>query len=167
MTINQAGDHTMMRHTATRIALLAAALTVMTAARGGAAARAQDQEPPKTTSEKIKSKVDSAVESLKKGAASAEDAVRAQWTRARAAVTRMGIEARVYARIHWDKSLTDATIDLSAPKPGSIVLSGTVADEKAHARAAELTRETVGVTDVTDHLTVKTATTDAPVPLKP
>ena len=147
----------------------AVALLVATAALGKAAppARAQEPEPPQTTTEKIKSKVGSAVESIKKGAASAEDAVRAQYARARASVTRMGIEARVYARLHWDKALTDASIDLGAPKPGSIVLSGTVADEKARTKAVELTRETVGVTDVTDHLTVANTATGSSPPARP
>jgi hyperosmotically inducible protein len=149
-----------------KAAVLVAAVTVLAAAGWEARVRAQDQEPPKTTSEKIKSKLGGAVDSIKKGAASAGEAVKERFAAAKKSVARMGIEARVYARIHWDRDLNAAKIDLSAPTTGTIELNGTVADAKLKAKAVELTRETLGVVEVVDHLTVEAApaaaTTDAP-----
>jgi osmotically-inducible protein OsmY len=116
----------------------------------GWASLAQEQ----TTTEKIKNKVGSAVQSIKKGAVRAEDAIKEQYARAKDAVMKMGVEARVYSRLHWDKALVGAKIDLSSPSTGVITVTGTVADAKAKAKAVELTQDTVGVTQVNDHLTV-------------
>jgi osmotically-inducible protein OsmY len=135
----------------------------MTVLAAGLATRAQEQQPPQTTTGKIKAKVDSAVESLKKGATSAEEAIRQQFAKAKNTVAGMGVEARVYGRLHWDKALTGSKIELSALRPGVIALSGTVANAKAKAKALELTTDTVGVTEVVDHLTIQsTATTTTP-----
>jgi len=120
-------------------------------------------QEPKTTTEKFKDKVGGAVNSIKKGAQSAEGAIKDQYARARTGIINMGIESRVYARLHWDKALTGSKIDLSAPKEGVIALSGTVADAKVKAKALLLANDTVGVTDVIDHLTILTTTTTTPV----
>ena len=96
------------------------------------AVRAQD--PPKTTSETIKDKASGAVGSIKKGALSAEEAIKNQYNKAKDAVVGMGIEGRRLSRLHWDKSLHGTKIELHAPKPGVIELAGTVADAKARAR---------------------------------
>ena len=131
-----------------------------------AVALAGPQDPPKTITEKIKAKAGSAVTSIKKGATNAEEAIREKFEQARAGVSKMGIEARVYARLHWEKALADAKIDLSAPSEGVIALTGVVADEKARAKALELTRDTIGVTQAVDKLTVRT-TTEGAAPAKP
>jgi hyperosmotically inducible protein len=133
---------------------VAAALAVSAAL----VARAQEPQPKPTLTEKIKAKAGSAVESIKKGAASAEEAVRDQYLRAKSAVTKMGIEARVYARIHWEKGLATSKVDLASPTEGVIALNGTVVDDRARAKAVELTRDTIGVTQVIDNLTVQTVT---------
>jgi osmotically-inducible protein OsmY len=134
----------------------------MTVLAAGWVSRAQ--EPTQTTTEKIKAKVGAAAESIKKGAISAETAIKEQFAKAKDAVVRMGIEGRVYARLHWDKALTGAKIELGSPKPGVIALSGAVADSKAKAKAIELTTDTVGVTEVVDHLTVQTTASIAEPP---
>jgi osmotically-inducible protein OsmY len=131
-----------------------------------AAALAGPQDPPKTITEKIKEKAGSAATSIKKGASNANEAIREKFEQARAGVSKMGIESRVYARLHWEKALADAKIDLGAPTEGVITLTGVVADEKARAKALELTRDTVGVTQAVDRLTVRTSTEGA-VPVKP
>jgi hyperosmotically inducible periplasmic protein len=114
---------------------------------------AQDAPQP-TLGEKIKEKAGNAVTSIKKGALSAEDALKEKYAQARAGIVKMEIEARVYARLHWEKALVDSRIDLHTPSPGVVVLSGTVASEKAKAKASELTADTVGVTQVTNNLLV-------------
>ena len=117
-------------------------------------------QEPKGTGTQIKEKFKGAVQSVKKGVASAEEGVRAQYARARDAVHNMGVQGRVYARLHWDKALNGTKLELHAPKEGVIVLRGTVATAKAKAKAVELATDTVGVVDVVDELTV--ATTAAP-----
>lgn len=139
-----------------RLWTLGLTAALLTAAAGGRSSGAQ--EPGKTTTEKIKERVSGAVDSVKKGVVNAEEAIKEQFSRAKSAVVNMGIEARVYSRLHWDKSLAAAKIDLTAPKEGVITLTGTVTDAKAKAKAVELTRDTVGVVQVNDELIVNGAT---------
>lgn len=120
-------------------------------ATGVARVRAQDAPKP-TLTERLEEKAKNAVTSIKKGALSAEEAVKEKFAQAKAGVVKMGVEARVYGRLHWDKALTEAKIELHSPSPGLIVLTGTVPTEKARAKAAELAADTVGVTQVTNTL---------------
>lgn len=128
-------------------ALAALMLTLTT----GRASWAQEH---KTTTEKIKEKASSAASSVKKGVTGAGEAIKNKFNQAKEHVVAMEIETRVYARLHWDKALTGTKLDLSAPRMGVIVLTGTVANSKARDKAVALTAETVGVTEVIDHLTV-------------
>lgn len=124
-------------------------------------------QEPKTTTEKIKEKLGDAAASVKKGAISAEEAIKDQFGRARDSVMKMGVESRVYARLHWDKDLATSKIELSAPKLGTIKLMGTVADSKARAKALTLAMDTVGVTNVVDELRIVSTTTTVVEPGKP
>jgi osmotically-inducible protein OsmY len=135
----------------------ASAVALLLLAAGWASA----QDAPKTTTEVLKEKASSAVSSVKKGVGSATDAIKNKYNAAKDHVKAMEIEARVYARLHWDKALAGHKVELSAPRAGSIVLTGTVADAKAKSKAVELTSDTVGVTEVVDHLTIQTTATVA------
>jgi hyperosmotically inducible protein len=127
----------------------------------------KDETPP-PVGERVGGKVDSAVESIKKGVNSAGEAIRDQWEKARISVHNMGVSARVYGRLHWDKALYNAKVDVEVQKDGVAVLTGTVGDPLARAKAVELTRDTVGVSKVVDRLTVLTTTTGAtPAPGTP
>jgi len=57
-------------------------------------------------------KVGGAVDSIKKGAKNAGNALREQYEKARTSVHNMGVTARVYGRLHWDKQLTSSTLDI-------------------------------------------------------
>ncbi|MHC5541669.1 BON domain-containing protein [Singulisphaera rosea] len=118
-------------------------------------------QEPKGTGSSVGEKVDNAVQSLKKGARDAGDAVRDQYNKMRTSVHDMNVSARIYGRLHWDKALADAKIDIDVRKDGMTTLSGTVPDLKAKAKAVDLTRDTVGVSEVVDRLTV--APTPTPV----
>jgi osmotically-inducible protein OsmY len=120
------------------------------------------QDP--STVDKIKSKANEAVTTIKKGAASAGGAIKEKFAKTKDSIVAMGIEGRVYSRLHWDKALVGSKIDLSAPKSGVIALTGTVTDEKAKTKAVELTRDTVGVTEVQDHLTISPASSTSAKP---
>ena len=143
----------------------AALLAVFALAWGLAMTRAQDQPPaPKgTVADKVKATLDSAAQSIKKEARSAADAVKEQYHRARESVHGLSEHGRVYARLHWDKHLQGAKIEITV-KGSVATLNGTVPDAKAKAKALELTRDTVGITDVVDHLTVSTVKSEADKP---
>src|SRR5262249_25379897 len=59
------------------------------------------------------------------------------------------IEARVSARLLWEKSLSDASIQVIA-SDGGIELKGTVANVAQKKRAVELAESTTGVDRVTE-----------------
>jgi osmotically-inducible protein OsmY len=119
---------------------------------------AQDQ----STVDKLKAKASETVTSIKKGAANAGEAIKEKFAKTKDAVRGMSIEGRVYARLHWEKALVGSKIDLASPKAGVIALNGTVGDAKAKLKAFELTRDTVGVDEVQDHLTIVAATSTSP-----
>lgn len=143
----------------------AALLAAFALGCGFAMTRAQDQTPaPKgTVTDKVKAKLDSAAQSIKREARSAADAVKEQYQRARESVHGMGEHGRVYARLHWDRHLQGARIEI-AVKGSVATLTGTVPDSKAKAKALELTQDTVGITDVVDHLTISTVKSEADKP---
>jgi hyperosmotically inducible periplasmic protein len=80
--------------------------------------------------------------------------VREGWEEARGSVNRMGLRARVYSRLHWDKDLQGSTIDIDVQGAESVLLRGSVANEAAKRKAIELARDTVGVTTVLDELAI-------------
>jgi osmotically-inducible protein OsmY len=63
----------------------------------------------------------------------------------------MALDARVSARIRWDKSLSSETIRVQANGP-VVELHGTVKDLTQHRRAVELAESTVGIEQVIDLL---------------
>jgi osmotically-inducible protein OsmY len=64
-------------------------------------------------------------------------------------------DARVSARLRWDKDLEGAPIQVEAVGPGDVRLSGTVATFELRQRAVGLANHTVGVRSVTDNLEVE------------
>jgi hyperosmotically inducible periplasmic protein len=84
------------------------------------------------------------------------------WEEVRRAGDRMGIQARVYTRLHWDKEIQPATIDIDIPKVGTVVLKGSVPSEAAKQKAVRLANDTVGVENVVDRLAVSKITSATP-----
>ena len=124
------------------------ALTLMILA---CTATGQAQETGKRVGEKL----DQAGRNLRGGLNKAGQEAKDRFASAKTSVQNMGVESRVYGRIHWDKALNDATIELSTSQNGVITLNGSVANAKAKARALELAQETVGVTEVIDQLGIR------------
>lgn len=119
----------------------------------------QDQTKP-STGKRVGEKLDSAVQSLKRGAKEAGESIQQQYARARTAVHNMGVSSRIYARLHWDKELQTSKIDIDVKKDGVATLKGTVPDAKAKAKALALAQDTVGVVRVMDQMTVGTTPTE-------
>ena len=63
------------------------------------------------------------------------------------------VDARVSVRLHWDKELADADIQVQAAGPGVVRLHGTVTDAQQQ-RAKELAESTQGVEQVVDELVI-------------
>jgi hyperosmotically inducible protein len=79
------------------------------------------------------------------------------WAEVRKTVEKMGVQGRVYGRLHWDKALEGANLDVSVRDGQIVVLSGTVHSAAARQTAEQLTRDTVGVTSVVNELAVTPA----------
>jgi hyperosmotically inducible periplasmic protein len=108
----------------------------------------------KGTGETIGAKVEQAVEGLKREVRATGESLHEQYEKARAAVHGMSVQARVYSRLHWDKDLNDSKLELEV-KDGTVILRGAVKSLVAKVKAAELSRDTVGVARVEDHLTIE------------
>jgi len=65
------------------------------------------------------------------------------------------VEGRVYARLHWDKALQDASISVDVGKDGLATLHGTVPNEATKAKAEQLADDTVGVQRVANELSIQ------------
>ena len=111
------------------------------------------------TSPTLGQQFDNVVDNLKQGANEASQAVQSEYQKARDAIQSMGIEARVYSRLHWDKDLANASLNVNSPSPGVIAVSGMLPSAAAQTKAIHLAEDTVGVHKVLDHtsLTVSTA----------
>lgn len=62
------------------------------------------------------------------------------------------LDAKVAARLRWDKDLEGAQVQVRTAGAGAVRLSGTVATLEQRQRAVGLARATVGVNDVIDEL---------------
>jgi hyperosmotically inducible protein len=109
--------------------------------------------------ERIKENARDAVQAVKKGVVSAEEGMKVELARARTAIRNMGVESRVYGRLHWDKALHDINIDIKAKQEGVITLAGTVPDTRAKTKAIQLTADTFGVVRVVDELIIPAPST--------
>lgn len=121
----------------------------------------QAQEAGKKAGEQL----DQAGRNIKGGLNRAGQEIKEQFASAKTSVQNMGVESRVYARLHWDKSLNDATIELAVTQAGVVTLDGTVSSAKAKTQAVELAKETMGVTEVVDRLALRPGTTKTPAKL--
>jgi len=136
---------------------------------GGPAAHAQQEVKP-GAAEQAGGALDNVGRKIKGGVSSAAEGVRDGFARTRDNVHNMGIESRIYGRLHWDKALTDALIQLEVQSGGVAVLKGSVANLAAKSKAESLAADTVGVTKVVNQLAIApaaTTTTPAPSPARP
>jgi osmotically-inducible protein OsmY len=91
---------------------------------------------------------------LNRGVNRLSEELRAGWAEVRAAVDKLGVQGRVYGRLHWDKDLADATLDIDVQEDHIVVLKGSVPSQSAKAKAVQLTKDTIGVREVVDKLAV-------------
>ena len=97
--------------------------------------------------EQIGKKVDKGVNAVVSG-------LQKEWALARQSIEKMGVQGRVYGRLHWDKSLESSALEVEIRDGKVAVLKGRVPTIEAKQRAVELARDTVGVNSVIDELTL-------------
>ena len=103
--------------------------------------------------QKVGEKLDEVGRKIKRSLNKAEEAVRESFHKTRESVHSMGVAARVYGRLHWDKSLHTSPINVKVEE-GVATLTGSVPTAEARTKAIDLAADTVGVTKVVDELTV-------------
>jgi len=103
---------------------------------------------------------DSIGDKIDRGVKKVEAKLRETWADIQRATRRMTVEARVYARLYWDKSLADALLKIEVKDEGVIVLKGSVPTADAKHRAVELAQSTVGVNQAIDELAVAPSKTN-------
>jgi osmotically-inducible protein OsmY len=99
------------------------------------------------TGESIGKKIDRGVTQL-------GEELRQTWAEIRKSAERMGVESRVYVRLHWDKATHDAPIEIEVRSGAVVVLKGSVSDPMTKSKAVRLAQDTVGVNEVIDELAV-------------
>jgi osmotically-inducible protein OsmY len=83
----------------------------------------------------------------------APDRLAEGWTALRAGLDEVALDARVSARLRWDKGLAGAHIEVRA-SGGVVELLGTVVDDSQRGRAIDVAQATVGVERVTNNLEI-------------
>jgi BON domain len=71
----------------------------------------------------------------------------------RGGIGEFAVDAKVSARLRWDKELEAASIQVGAVGGGAVKLTGTVPNFEARRHAVHLARTTTGVSNVVDELT--------------
>jgi len=126
----------------------------------GGVGRAQQEGAGQKAGEKL----DEVGRKIKRGLNKAEEAVRESFHKTRESVHSMGVAARVYGRLHWDKALQSSTLNVKV-EGGVATLTGSVPTAEARTKAVNLAADTVGVNKVVDELTVPASQVEeTPVP---
>jgi hyperosmotically inducible protein len=98
-------------------------------------------------------------ETVDRGLTNIGNRLRKTWADFRKSVDELSVQGRVYGRLHWDKAIGSAPIEITVQNENIVTLSGSVPNEAARHTAVSLANDTVGVRQVVDHLTVGTPTT--------
>ena len=98
-------------------------------------------------------------ESVDRGLTNIGNKLRKTWAEFRKSVDELSVQGRVYGRLHWDKAIGSAPIEITVQNENVVTLSGSVPTEAARRTAVTLANDTVGVRQVIDRLTVAVTTT--------
>jgi len=108
------------------------------------------QRTEEGTGEQIGEKIDQGVRRI-------GEQLRHGWHEVRKGVDKLSVQGRVYGRLHWDKALEHATLEIQMRDATVVVLKGSVPDLAAKGKAVVLAQDTVGVSDVVDELAIAPA----------
>jgi hypothetical protein len=98
-------------------------------------------------------------ESVERGLTRLGEKVRKTWAEFRRSVDELSVQGRVYGRLHWDKAIGAAPIEISVQNENVVTLSGSVPNEAARRTAVTLAGDTIGVGKVVDRLAIAPTTT--------
>jgi osmotically-inducible protein OsmY len=112
--------------------------------------------------EKVGESLDEAGKAIKRGLQRSGEAVRESFARTKTSVQNMGIEARIFGRLHWDRDINGSPIELEVRDASVAILKGSVPSAAVKSKAVALARDTVGVSQVIDQLTVNAPTRVVP-----
>jgi osmotically-inducible protein OsmY len=101
-------------------------------------------------------------EKIERGLEQLGEEISQVWSDVRKSVDRMGVQGRVYGRLHWDKGLQGANLDIDVRGNQIVVLTGSVPSEEAKRKAEVLASETIGVNRVVNELAVAPIRTATP-----
>src|SRR5262245_57981777 len=89
-------------------------------------------------------------ESIERGLNNIGQKLRKTWADFRRSVDELSVQGRVYGRLHWDKALANAPVEITVQNENVVTLTGSVPNEAAHRTAVTLAEGTVGVGKVVD-----------------
>ena len=127
-------------------------------------------EPPATTDPPAADQdgvVERLGESVDRGLTNLGERFRKTWAEIRRSVDELGVQGRVYGRLHWDKAIGSAPIEITVQNENVVTLSGSVPTEAARRTAVSLAEGTIGVRRVVDRLTVSPTTTTTTTSTEP
>jgi hypothetical protein len=93
-------------------------------------------------------------EKVDKGLNNVVSGLQKEWAQVRQSVERMGVQGRVFGRLHWDKQLESCMLDVEIRDGNVAVLKGRVPSSAVRQHAIALARDTVGVNKVIDEMTL-------------
>ena len=104
--------------------------------------------------ENRRGQIGDAVQTVRDGAQDASTSVQGKIAEVRTSARNVGLEQKISARLHGDRSLGAEQIEVSVLEEGTATLKGLVPHAEAKAKAVALTRDTRGVMHVVDQLAV-------------
>ena len=108
----------------------------------------------KAETKRVGQRLDEVGQGIKVEAGHVSSEVAKEFEAVKSDVHKMPAQHRIYSRIHWDKSLHGAKVDVHMLRDGVVLLRGTVPTEAARHHAVELASDSVDVTAVIDELTL-------------
>jgi hypothetical protein len=121
----------------------------------------------KDEAKKVGKKLNEVGQDIKVEASHVSSGVVQKFESVKSDVHKLPIQHRIYARIHWDKSLLGAIVEVHMLRDGVVLLRGTVPTEAARRHAVELASDSVGVSAVINELTVPAKAISAQTTLPP
>jgi osmotically-inducible protein OsmY len=121
----------------------------------------------KDEAKKVGKKLNEVGQDIKVEASHVSSGVVQKFESVKSDVHKLPIQHRIYARIHWDKLLLGAMVEVHMLRDGVVLLRGTVPTEAARRHAVELASDSVGVSAVINELTVPAKAISAQTALPP
>ena len=92
-------------------------------------------EPPAPNPQGVGERVG---ESVDRGLTNIGNKLRKTWAEFRKSVDELSVQGRVYGRLHWDKAIGSAPVEITVQNENVVTLSGSVPTEAARHKAVSL-----------------------------